>query len=114
MSTQSLVLRGVIGRRLTIHEIYDNFTYLEDLAQYEQTSISQNAVTVGTGTSLTSSPDFTIDISKNNLSLGGTNNEIDLVNSNNVILGGYCNVICESDESAIIGGSCNMVSNFNI
>ena len=33
MPTQSLVLRGVIGRRLTIAEMDGNFTYLESLAQ---------------------------------------------------------------------------------
>ena len=61
MPTQSLVLRGEIGRRLTIAEMDGNFTYLESLAQSESSAQPNNQIPVGTGTGLTSSESFTYD-----------------------------------------------------
>jgi len=70
MPTQSLVLRGQIGRRLSIAEMDGNFTYLETLAQEGGTggsiSIPENQIPVGTGNGLTSSSSLIFDITYNN------------------------------------------------
>ena len=119
MPTQSLTLRGVVNRRLTIQEMDDNFTYLEDLAQ-EQGDQPVNQIPVGTGTGLTSSENFTFDNVCSNLLaspnstitcgsfqsaiIGGCGNDI-INNEGAVILGGYDNrICCQSDYSSIIGG----------
>jgi len=68
MPTQSLILRGQIGRRLSIAEMDGNFTYLETLAQEGGTgtiAIPENQIPVGTGNGLTSSSSLTFDINKN-------------------------------------------------
>ena len=69
MPTQSLVLRGEIGRRLTISEMDGNFTYLESLANSEHSTQPDHYIPVGTGTGLTSSESFTFDYVNQNLIL---------------------------------------------
>ena len=69
MPTQSLVLRGQIGRRLSIAEMDGNFTYLETLSQEGGIggSIPESQIPVGTGNGLTSSSSLIFDITYNNL-----------------------------------------------
>jgi hypothetical protein len=108
MPTQSLTLRGEIGRRLTIQEMDDNFTYLEGLAE-EQGDQPNNQIAVGTGTGLTSSESFTFDNVCSNL-LASLDSSITCGSFQSAIIGGCSNTICSNEGSVILGGYANTIS----
>jgi hypothetical protein len=114
MPTQSLILRGQIGRRLSIAEMDGNFTYLETLAQEGGTvssgsiSIPENFIPVGTGNGLTSSSNLIFDITYNNLK-SAPNSTIGTNSCQSSIIGGSYNTISENEGSVIIGGIGNNI-----
>jgi len=98
MPTQSLVLRGEIGRRLTISEMDGNFLYLENLTK----DAGGN-----TGLCNTVSTD-----SVYSSTIGGGYNTICCTSIYTSIIGGKCNTIFYSSQSSILGG-CNNYIGYN-
>jgi hypothetical protein len=133
MSTYSLVLRGQIGRRLTIAEMDGNFQYLEEISLSGGGTLNEDFVSIGggLGNPATGSQNFTFDADKNlivgnghtknntdnGVILGGLTNSLDgggegLFNSS--IIGGTLNKICyRSDESSIVGGYENCINDYS-
>ena len=114
MPTQSLVLRGQIGRKLTIAEMDGNFTYLEELGMCGGSSINLEsgfvAIADGSGNA-TGSNNFTFDQDDKVLSVGTSHYINDSCYS--VIVGGYGNTLngdgVGNYSTSILGGVYNRI-----
>jgi hypothetical protein len=95
MPTQSLVLRGQIGRRLTIAEMDNNFLYLEGLLNCISDGGLNNSISCD---------------SHHSKIIGGENNRISYCSPDSVIGAGISDsIVCYSCKSSIISGEDNLI-----